>query len=136
MIVAGAETRFTVKVPKTRYAGTKFIDAFVSVAAGGAVAGPEQDRQAMCMLLAPEWSGVRPLAGREEVRGVTFGTGGVSNAAGGIRAESVVRHAWFKGRCIEITENLFSAIGGRAKDFDRVDAWKQMDGIARTFRPF
>ncbi|MEY4744171.1 MAG: hypothetical protein RL272_116 [Candidatus Parcubacteria bacterium] len=135
MLVGGAVTRFTVKVPKTRYAGTKFVDAFVSVAAGDVTAGSEQDRQALCFLLAPEGSGTRPLAGRDEVRGTTFGTGGVSNAVGGLRAESVVRHAWFKGHCIEVTENLFSLIGGRVKDFDRVDAWKQMDDVTRTFRP-
>lgn len=133
-LAVDGSARFTVKVPKTRYKGTKFVDAFVTVAAGGDIPAADGARKQLCDLFSRDGA-ARPLSGRDEIGGTAFSTGGASAAVGGLREETLAFHAWFGGRCIEFTENLLSAIGGRAKDFDRVDAWKQLDGVVRTFRP-
>ncbi len=134
LLAVDGSPRFTVKVPKTRYKGTTFVDAFVTVAAGGDIAAGDEQRKALCALLSRSGS-VRPLTGRKEIGGTAFATGGVSGASGGLRQETFVYHAWFAGRCVEFTENLLSVIGGRGKEFDRVDAWQQLDAVVSTFRP-
>lgn len=135
MLAVDAREYLTVKVPKTLYKGTTFVDAFVTVSSGGDIPAADEQRKALCDLLVRRNGEISPLGRKQEIAGTAFSIGGTSTAALGTRTESLVFHAWFRGRCVELSENLLSSIGGRAKEFDRVDAWKRMDGIVRTFLP-
>lgn len=135
MLAVASRPVFTVKVPKTLYKGTRFIDAFVTVSAGGDIPDKDAEGKALCGLLARQGSGTRSLSSVREIAGTSFTTGGVSTGKTGVRSESLVFHAWYRGTCIELSENLISAIGGRTADFDRVDAWKRLDDVVRTFKP-
>lgn len=128
--------RLSILIPKTRYAGTTFLEGFVTVTAGDPV--PAGADRGICDVLVKAAGTGEPLRKEAVFGGTTFTEGGVSVGNRTVIAESLVYHSWFKGRCIEITANLFSVnprSAPRMKTFDRIDAWKQLTDIARTFKP-
>ena len=130
--------RFTVVIPKVPFKGTNFLHGFVTVSAELGGGTRTKADSAPCDLLAPEGSDARQLPRREEIGGVTFAVGGVSAAAAGTAAETLVYHALVNGRCIELTANLFSANirnfdPRKVKQFDRVEAWARLTDIVKTF---
>jgi hypothetical protein len=127
--------RLTILIPKTRYKGTTFLDGYVTVSASEPSDG---SMAAACGLLVRGGGGAQTMMKHETIGGTDFTQGGVSLGVGAVMAESLVYHAWFKNRCIEITANLFSInprFASRSKQLDRIDAWKQLTDIVRTFRP-
>ncbi|HTM69090.1 MAG TPA: hypothetical protein VL426_07440 [Candidatus Binatia bacterium] len=126
--------RLSIIIPKTRYKGTTFLDGYVTVHAGNPVA----DGQVACEALVKGPGTAEHLSKQAVFTGATFIEGGVSVGDRATIAESLVYHVFFKGRCIEIDANLFSVnprSAPRLKGFDRIDAWKQLNDIVRTFRP-
>lgn len=125
--------RLSVIIPKTRYKGTTFLDGYVTVHAGDPIAGGEY----ACDALVKGPGTAEPLGKHVVFGGQSFSEGGVSVGDRLTIAESLVFHAWVKGRCIEFDANLFSVnprSAPRMKPFDRQDAWKLMTDVVSTFR--
>jgi len=128
-----SEPRLAVMIPKTRFKGSNFIEGFVTVVAGDTTGGDE----AACNLLARGGGGASPMLKREEYGRTSFATGGVSGQTGTTMTESLVYHAWYRGRCIELTATLISTNPRsvpKAKQFDRVLVWKLITDMVRTFK--
>lgn len=125
--------RLSIIIPKTRYKGTTFLDAYLTVHAGD----PLPDGEAACEALVKGPGTAERLAKKVTFGGTVFGEGGVSVGDRRTIAESLVFHAWVRGRCIEIDANLFSVdprSAPRLPQFDREDAWQRMTDVMRTFK--
>lgn len=129
----GATAVYTVMLPKTRYKNTNFIHAYVTVALGREEA-PPSGGASVCYLLAREGVTAEPMMKRETFGGTTFATVGISGAARGGVGESIIYHAWQRGRCVEITAHLLRSSSTRAAQADRTEIWKSLTDIAHTFR--
>ena len=129
----GATAVYTVMLPKTRYKNTNFIHAYVTVALGREEA-PPSGGTSVCYLLAREGVTAESMTKRETFGGATFATAGISGAVRGGVGESIVYHAWQRGRCVEITAHLLRSSSTRAAQADRQEIWKSLTDIVHTFR--
>jgi hypothetical protein len=133
LLPGGATAVYTVMLPKTRYKNTNFIHAYVTVAIGREEAPPSGGSSG-CYLMARANSTAETMSKRETFGGTTFAVAGTSGAAAGGVGERIVYHTWRRGRCLEITANLFRTASTRGTQVDRVEVWKSLTDVVHTFR--
>lgn len=120
--------------PSAVYAGTNYLDAFVTISVG------DQGMSAENCLKAQRLGGGQSidLTKERQIGGISFYSGELEGAAAGTYAKSRIYHAMIDNRCYEASLNLFQGKIGpeqaeAVKQVDEKNVFNKLEAVLNTF---